>query len=399
MTMTRFHRRQPTAFLNDRRGSVLVMIVVGVVMLLAMTMISVDIATMQLARAELRAATDAAAKAGAEALLRTQNQSQATSAAVSFAALNNVAGKAFKIKSSDVVIGTSTQQTDGSWAFATGGTKPNAVRVNSSMANGSASGPVQLLFGKVFNSGSFSPSKSSTASATQQEICLVIDRSGSMSFDLTGVDFAYPPDGDYDRPPRPGSRWYSLCSALDLYLAEVALTSVPSRVALVTWASDTSGWDLPKADLKGLPKRKYSPLASIVSRLEAGLSFTFTTLNAKIDQLTEYPLYGMTNMSAGIDMGVQTLTSNTSYPYAQKTIVLMTDGLWNDGRDPKLAAADAANAGVLIHVVTFLSGAASADAKAVADITGGTYIHANTDAELQAAFQKLARTLPVVLTD
>ena len=41
----------------------------------------------------------------------------------------------------------------------------------------------------------------------------------------------------------------------------------------------------------------------------------------------------------------------------------------------------------------------AADAKSIATITGGTYLHANNESELIAAFEKLARTLPVVLTD
>jgi hypothetical protein len=77
----------------------------------------------------------------------------------------------------------------------------------------------------------------------------------------------------------------------------------------------------------------------------------------------------------------------------------MTDGLWNKGRNPRLAAEDARNCGIVIHVVTFLPEAQNADAEAVASITGGAYIHANNEAELIAAFEKLARTLPVVLTD
>ena len=67
------------------------------------------------------------------------------------ALLNTVAGKAFKIASQDVVIGTSIQQADGSWAFTAGGDRPNAVRVNTKMTQGSASGPVTLAFARVFN--------------------------------------------------------------------------------------------------------------------------------------------------------------------------------------------------------------------------------------------------------
>ena len=75
----------------------------------------------------------------------------------------------------------------------------------------------------------------------------------------------------------------------------------------------------------------------------------------------------------------------------------MVSGTWGGTR--KLAAEDARDKGIVIHVVTFLPGAESADAQEVATITGGTYIHANNEAELIDAFRKLARTLPVVLTD
>jgi hypothetical protein len=50
-------------------------------------------------------------------------------------------------------------------------------------------------------------------------------------------------------------------------------------------------------------------------------------------------------------------------------------------------------------VITFLPGAVSTDMTQVAELTGGRYIHADTEEELVAAFEELARTLPVVLTD
>ncbi|HVJ86845.1 MAG TPA: vWA domain-containing protein [Caulifigura sp.] len=385
---------------HPRGGSILVFLVAGVVMLLAMTMISVDVATMQLTRAELRAATDAAAKAGAEALLRTQNQTQAVNAALAMAQLNTVAGKSFKLAASDVVVGTSSLQGDGSWAFTSGGSRPNAVRVNSAMTNASPSGSVKLAFAKVFSSNNnFTPAKTSTASALQQEICLAIDRSASMSFDLSGIDWQYPAGGAYDRRPRPGSRWNSLCKAFDIYLDEVQATPVPSRVALVTWASDMTGESLPQENNWGLLTPITAALAPIVSRLEAALSLNFTLINNRMDRISEHPIYGGTNMAAGIDKAVDTLTAGNVLPYATRTVVLMTDGQWNTGRSPLDAARDARNKGVTIHVVTFLPEAQAADAKAVATITGGIYFHANNEAELIAAFEKLARTLPVVLTD
>jgi Flp pilus assembly protein TadG len=395
----------------------MVFMAVGIVMLLAMVMFCVDVASMQLVRTELRAATDAAAKAGAESLLRTQNQTTAVQSAVAMAQLNSVGGKAFKIAAGDVVVGTSTVQSDGSWSFSAGGTKPNAVRINSTMNSTSASGPITLAFGKVFNAGTFTPSKSSTASAMTQEIALVLDRSGSMAWDLSGVEESFPPGGAYNRRPKKGSRWMALEDAVEIYLQEVLQTPVPSRVSLVTWASNKLYDDLPDEDTggtyyddndngdgdsdlsDGLVDMLLSTLPYSTARLDYGLTTDFVTLRKTLKQRGNHPIYGSTNMAAGIDKGVETLTSTSVKPYAQKTIVLMTDGLWNDGRHPLDAAEDARDKGIVIHVVTFLPGAQSADAAAVASTTGGIYVHANNQTELTAAFRKIARTLPVVLTD
>jgi hypothetical protein len=290
------------------------------------------------------------------------------------------------------------------------------------MSADSASGPVALVFGKVFNAGTFMPTKSSTASAIQQEVCLAIDRSSSMAFDLSGVEWDYPDGGALDKRPKKASRWDSLLSAVGLYLDAVEDSAVKPRVALVTWGSDMQAYvpsglvklPLDAYDIVYSTKSVFSSLVSgikgngwsygtilqaVAASLDTGLTYDYTQIAKKLVQRTDYPIFGMTNMSAGIDKAVETLTSNSALPYAQKVIILMTDGQWNEGRNPVDAAEDARDKGIMIHVVTFLPGAQSADAQAVATITGGLYFHANTQTQLEAAFEKIARTLPVVLTD
>ena len=107
---------------------------------------------------------------------------------------------------------------------------------------------------------------------------------------------------------------------------------------------------------------------------------------------------GGTTLSAGIDRAVLVLTSGNSRPLSKKIIILLTDGAWNAGRDPVLAARDAATAGITIHCVSMLT-SSQASLTEVAAITGGQYYATNNAVQLQEAFRDLARSLPIVLTD
>ena len=110
-------------------------------------------------------------------------------------------------------------------------------------------------------------------------------------------------------------------------------------------------------------------------------------------------MLGATNCAAGIDAGVAMLVNDTLKPFSNKIIILMTDGQWNQGRSPVLAAQDAAAQGIVIHVVTLLPAADQPDMDEVAAITGGIRYHADDKASLINAFQTLARSIPAVLTE
>ena len=76
------------------------------IIVLVMSVFSTDVAYMQLTRTELRTATDAAARAGAEALSRTQSEPQARVAAKNAAGRNAVAGAPLLLDDSDMIFGT-----------------------------------------------------------------------------------------------------------------------------------------------------------------------------------------------------------------------------------------------------------------------------------------------------
>ena len=108
---------------------------------------------------------------------------------------------------------------------------------------------------------------------------------------------------------------------------------------------------------------------------------------------------GMTAISAGLDNGTVVLTSDRVRPFAVRTMVLMTDGLHNTGREPILAAREAAEEGITIHTVTFGTEADVSRMKAVAAATGGQHFHAADAETLEEIFRTIAATLPVLLTE
>jgi Mg-chelatase subunit ChlD len=119
---------------------------------------------------------------------------------------------------------------------------------------------------------------------------------------------------------------------------------------------------------------------------------------------------GRTNISAGVNRGIEVLTSATARPYAAKTMVLMSDGAANEpggcgsaGCTQAFQAAidaahQAANQDIIIHTITF--GEANPGLmRDIAEATGGNNYVAPDAAALQDIFEEIALTLPVVFTD
>lgn len=389
-----------------RKGAVLPLMAAMIMGFLVMSAFSVDVAYMQLVRTQLRVATDAAAKAGAEALARTQTESGGRAAAVAVAQQNLVGGDPLLLDPGDITFGRVTQRDNGRWRFHANDTPFTAVMVNGRRTIDAPGGSVPLFFAGVFGGGGFTPVHTATAAHLDNEIVVAVDRSHSMCFDMSGTSWSYESNNplpsilenpedyrqwqrDLTSPPHPnGSRWSALDSAINVFLDEVTVVSKPPHVSLVTWASEitTSSYE---SRLTG----RTSPLVTV----DTSLSLDYSPIRTAIGDYGQDVIFGGTNISAGIDAAVVELTSPSARPLANKAIVLMTDGQWNSGRDPLAAAADASAAGVVIYTVTFLDAADQSIMQQVATSTGGRHYHASNATQLRDAFQEIARSLPVAL--
>jgi Ca-activated chloride channel family protein len=395
---------------HDRRGAANVLIAAMLLVFLIAAAMSIDFAYMQLVRTELRTATDAAAKAGAEALARTQDANAAKAAAVAYANLNKVGGRTYQINTNDVTLGRVTGQTDGTWTFTANTTPYNSVRVNSKIGNGGATAAFPTFFGGALGHADFATSQQATASQQEVEVCLCLDRSGSMMFDMSGDDWSYASGNpslysssyypgnsiyrDYCSPPHPTlSRWAVLQNAVRTFLDEAGQFQYPPRTAVVTWSNSMS-----------LPYHPYTSYNTVDTdfNLPSAANFSWSSNRGSVENTmaarAAVPLGGGTNLSAGLDRAVQVLTGTNGRALSNKIIILLTDGQWNAGGDPVLAAQDASTAGITIHTISMLT-SSQATLTQVASITGGRYYPTSNAAQLQQAFRDIAKSLPIVLTD
>ena len=372
---------------NHRRGAMLLLVAVTLIIFIVAMVFSIDVAYMQLVRSQLRAAADAAAKAGAQALSSEQSDQAAITRAQEIAALNSVAGDPLLLAEEDIELGKSVVQQDGSWTFVPGGQPYSAVRVTANRRASSPSGAVRLLVGGILGVQAFEPVHIATASQIDQDVVLVIDRSGSMAFDLSGVEWQYPSPlkhpAAYCKPPHPtDSRWAAARAAINVFLSAVEETRPIERVSIVTFSSD------------------YVACSMTVraATTDSPLSIDYSLARSAITRLSENPIPGGTNIAAGIDQAINVL-NGSARPYSQRTIIVMTDGHWTDGSSPVDAAARAAAARIKIHSITFSNNADQQLMKDVARLGNGKHFHAPDAATLMNIYEEIAYTLPIILTE
>ena len=334
---------------NSRTGGMLILIVTGITILLVAAAIGIDVAYMHVTRAELRTATDAAARAGVEALGRTQNVAAARQAAIDFAARNTVAGAPLQLSAADIEIGSTIGGGGNRFSFRPGATPPTAMRVHGRRTANSPSGPISLFFGPMFGQNDFQPDHFATAARLDLDVALVLDISGSMSI---------------------GNRWSGLVDAVRVFIHELEQTPQDERCSMTTYDTDAT---------KQIP-----------------MTTDLQSINRRMAQLSPR---GMTAIGRGMQVGLTTFSDPQARPFALRTMIVMTDGHHNTGIHPSNVVPQARQMNVTVHTVTFSTGANQTTMRQLARDGGGIHIHADNNAELVEAFREIARQLNVLLIE
>ena len=352
------HRCHSLHHRNNRAGAMLPLIAVLLAFLFVSAVIAVDISRIHVVRSELRTATDAAARAGVEALGRGGSEADAINAALSIARANLVSGEPLELDPSKIILGAAQQHADGSFSFTNQAdfdptdqtTFANSVQVLGERTSGSPSGQINLLFGGLFGVEKFEPVQSATATRLDRDVAMVLDKSGSMANE---------------------GRFPSLLNGLDVFVEELEATTPIENVSLTVY--DTSPTKL------------------------IDLTENLPSLQAAMDDVEPD---GFTGIGRAMRVGLDSLLNDPGRRrLALRSMIVMTDGRQNRGVNPVQAARECLRENVVVHTITFSAGADEALMQEVAQITGGIHLHAETNEQLVDAFRTIARQLEVILIE
>ena len=426
-------QRDFTQLCGDRRGSVIGLLAMMLPVLAILIAVVVNSSYMQLTRTELIIATDASARSAGRTYSELQNVNDAKTAARVTAAKNRIAKKPLRVRTGDakneVEFGYMTNSGGNYMRFTfnkvptadviAGTAKANAVRVNGYGRHGPTNNlnPIDLIFPAFTSVKNFEPAHNSVAMQVDRDIALILDRSGSMddlaqpwphnkhhSYNSTrnaGVTAGvldkhrhnhyssyhfHPSSGNtwdsyyewawedhYELGEYQGTKWQSLVRAVDGFLTVLSDTQPEEHVSVASYS--------------------YASSAS----LDIHLTHDYNAVRTEIDTLSPN---GATGIGAGMQKGMDSFLHASARPYAAKTMVVMTDGMHNDGLDPVAYATTICSTYKLtIHTVTFGNGADTSRMQSVAAIGGGKHYHAANSAQLLAVFEEIANNLPTLITE
>jgi hypothetical protein len=175
---------------REKRGQVLVLFVLVVLMLAAVCVFTIDVGRLFVCEAELQNAVDAAALAGASQLVggvTPQSRAAARQSATRIAAENTVEGTSLTLAESDITFGHYDDATGDFIPESVSGVV-DSVQVTGRRTSDSPDGPIDLFFGPLFGWDEMEfDNVVSVGTKPRRYVNFVLDRSGSMSFDTSGV--------------------------------------------------------------------------------------------------------------------------------------------------------------------------------------------------------------------
>ncbi len=384
---------------QQRRGAAIVLMIFMLIAAFVLSFFIIDLASLQREHAENQVISDLASRFGSNMTTITADEARIEKAV---AAIVNENQCQKNNRSTNQTFTTEIGSVNpDNLAFVPGGKPINSVRVN-------VSSSLNTIGFMNRQSKSLDVARDATAASFHQDICLVLDKSSSMCY-LDSKHGVYPTFEKGNKmltsdDPRardnahkwwqhwahPGvTRWARLIDAIKAMASEMKTTEQDEFLSIVTYSHKLSPrfWDQ-----SGKLVQFHFQSAEIESQPTFDYEKAVGTLEKRYRD--ERLVYGYTNIEAGIKAGTKILTGPNSRDNAYKTMVVMTDGRYNQGAHPAIAAKAAAEQGIHIVAITFGVGAAKNTMRDVAKAADGIHFHATSGVELIKVFRQVANIPP-----
>ena len=387
-------RRGRLRFRKQRRGAMIVLCAVSMIVLLALAMLLVDVAWMSVIQTEAQVASDLAARSSLTAYANDQSgqdfdyrKARAKRIGELVFESSNIGRGSIDISPDDIQLGV--QDSDGTIAQDRGFANASLVDFPT-VGNGFG-----FFLAPMFGHDRFDTGARSLASYSSVDIVLCVDMSRSMvrvpgsGAIPPGATLISPNANLADHPPLPGSRWVAANDSIVLFLNKAEVQAPTLRVGMVTFGG-------------GERKRVDSPWDDSATRVSADLDLIGqgqkNNINSALDFITNNTLGINTPTLEGLELSLQHLQARSN-KQTDRMIILLTDGRPTSG-DPLPTANDIAAEGITIHTIYFSGGRDSADdLKALSDAAGGLNLRPDNQTELDNAFDQILALLSVRLVE
>ncbi len=376
-----------------RDGAILVLLLFMIVALLTLSAFCIGVSQIQLARTEAQIVADCASLSGT-ALIGEEDNHNGTYNTPELAAKyvptrNTIMGVAAQVRDSDVVVGRAKMGSSGKLVFTPNASPRNAVKVTVSTGGDSAMSAHSLLFPFQMSFSTFNLKQESISAKLEHDLCLVLDRSGSMRWHKNaGRPYPYHPNRSrwywyyYAHPTN--SRWGAVVNAINPLVDSLNSTQMSERCSVVTFGTQMrwASWRWNTSDITVEPTSSYGNIYQTLYNLGESK-----------------PMHGGTHISAGMDDAIDVLTGPMSRDFAFKTMVVLTDGDENSGSNAVAAAYRAAAQGITVHTITFASSGGFRTMQRTAEAGGGSAYWAPDEEALREIFSEIGSAPPVALIE
>jgi len=364
---------------HGRDGATMVFMAFLLPAILMVATYAINVVHMELVRTELQIGADVAARAAGRTLALTGDKQLAIEDAQRFASANTVCDTPLTLAQSDFLFGASVRLSDQRYTFRSSTNNiGNAVLVDAQSFARSNPNGLPLAFPSINPRVKFRPSKSAICTQVELDLAVVIDRSSSMAH------AADKPSGSHWLEPAPANwtpgtqvprdaRWLDAVNMVQALLKIAEKSYQDERIALITFDRT------PTVDV--VLTANYSEIRDrMLSR-----SVTFSG--------------GRSNLGGAIMVAAKQLGDKKhSRPWSSRVIVILSDGIANQGFDVTRAAKAAADQNITIYTVSLSDEANRDRMREIADLTSGDHFSGTTGNELTFAFREIASKLPTLIS-